>query len=421
MTLLKAALKPMIQTCDSPNTHGSPLLPISEAIDKMLLHVNKVDDKQTLQLMHALGKILAADVVSNIDVPPADNSAMDGYAMDHKDLEKQNHLTLIGSALAGQPYDQKLLAGQCVRIMTGAIIPLGANAVVMQENTVADGHRIEFKQIPDKGNSVRRAGEDIQRGQIVVAKGTQLKAAHLALIASVGVAQVTVTRQLRIGLIATGDELTVPGEDLVPGAIYESNRFALNALLCDFPVDVMDLGIIKDDKPSLCAAFEKADNECDLVISCGGVSVGDADYVKDILTELGNIDFWKVAIKPGKPFAFGRLKQSWFCGLPGNPVSSYVTFEKLVTPVLQKLSGQTLSTHPYFIAKAACLIKKRPGRADYQRGIFYRDDSGELWVKPNGKQGSGIMSSIANANCYMLLEQQAGDIQFGGVVNILPF
>lgn len=411
----------MIQTCDSPNENGSPLLPISEAINKMLSHVNKVNDMQTLPLMNALGKILATDVISSIDVPPADNSAMDGYAMAHKDLKNQNHLTLIGSALAGQPYDQTVLAGQCVRIMTGAVIPLGADAVVMQENTVVDGDTIEFKQIPDKGNNVRRTGEDIQRGQTVVAKGTQLKAAHLALIASVGVAQVTVIRQLKIGLIATGDELTIPGQDLVPGAIYESNRFALNALLCDFPVDVMDLGIIKDNKPSLRAVFEKADNECDLVISCGGVSVGDADYVKDILTELGNIDFWKVAIKPGKPFAFGQLKQSWFCGLPGNPVSSYVTFEQLVVPVLQKLSGQTLTPTPHFIAKAACLIKKRPGRADYQRGIFYRDEQGELWVKPNGKQGSGIMSSIANANCYMVLEQQAGDIQLGSPVNIQPF
>lgn len=411
----------MIQTCDSPNPNGSPLLPIHEATSKMLSHVNKVEGINNIPLIEALGRILATDVISNIDVPPADNSAMDGYAMDHKSLGNQNTLKMIGSALAGLPYGRDLLPGQCVRIMTGAIIPKGADAVVMQENTSADGDNIVFKQTPAKGNSVRKAGEDIQQGQIVVAKGTQLKAAHLALIASVGVAQVIVTRKLRIGLVATGDELTTPGQPLALGAIYESNRLALNALLADFPVDVIDFGIIKDYKPSLHAAFTQADNECDLVISCGGVSVGDADYVKDILAELGNINFWKVAIKPGKPFAFGQLKQAWFCGLPGNPVSSYVTFEQLVTPVLQKLSGQTLLTTPHFVAKAACLIKKRPGRTDYQRGIFYRDEHGELWVKPNGKQGSGIMSSIANANCYIVLEQDAGDVQQGENVNIQPF
>ena len=188
-----------------------------------------------------------------------------------------------------------------------------------------------------------------------------------------------------------------------------------------FPVEVLDLGIVKDDKISLRSAFTKADQDCDLVICCGGVSVGDADYVKEILTELGNVNFWKVAIKPGKPFAFGQLSHAWFCGLPGNPVSSYVTFEQLVTPVLQKLSGQTYEPSVHFIAKAASIIRKRPGREDYQRGIFYRDDQGELWVKPNGKQGSGIMSSIANANCYMVLEQDAGDVQQGENVNIRPF
>jgi molybdopterin molybdotransferase len=411
----------MIHTCDIPSPSSSPLLAIKEAIAKMLEHINKIDDLDEIPLIAALGRVLAVDVISCIDVPPADNSAMDGYAMAHMDLANKHNLTMVGSALAGLPYTKTILPGQCVRIMTGAIIPKGADAVVMQENTTADGDNIVFKQIPEKGNSVRKAAEDIQRGQVVVAKGTQLKAAHLALIASVGVAQVTVTRKLKVALIATGDELTPPGQALEIGAIYESNRFALNALLAEFPVEVIDLGIIKDDKPSLRAAFTHADSECDLVISCGGVSVGDADYVKEILAELGNVNFWKVAIKPGKPFAFGQLKQAWFCGLPGNPVSSYVTFEQLVTPVLQKLSGQSCLPKPHFVAKASCLIRKRPGRADYQRGIFYRDEQGELWVKPNGKQGSGIMSSIANANCYMVLDQDAGDVQVGESVNIQPF
>jgi molybdopterin molybdotransferase len=254
----------------------------------------------------------------------------------------------------------------------------------------------------------------------VVAKGTQIGPAHLALIASIGIAEVAVSRQLKIGLIATGDELTSPGQPLAAGAIYESNRYALKALLNDFPVEFFDFGIVKDNKADLTAIFEQAGAHCDLVMSCGGVSVGDADYVKEILDELGTVNFWKVAIKPGKPFAFGQLGNAWFCGLPGNPVSSYVTFVQLVAPVLHKLSGQTFSPVQHFVAKAACIIKKRPGRADYQRGIFYRDEQGELWVKPNGKQGSGVMSSIANANCFIVLEQQANDVAQGAYVNIQP-
>ena len=410
----------MIETCDNPG-----LLPIQAAISNMLGQVMPVLESEQIELEEALGRVLAEDVISNINVPPNDNSAMDGYAMRFEDLSDTHTLQLVGTALAGKPFKETVLAGQCIRIMTGAVIPQGANSVVMQENTELKNNGVMFKQIPELGNSVRKAGEDIQQGQVVITKGTKLTPAYLALIASVGIAEISVIRLIKVGLIATGDELTLPGEPLMDGAIYESNRFALTALLNVFPVVLFDFGIVKDDKIDLKAAFQQAGSHCDLVLSCGGVSVGDADYVKEILDELGTINFWKVAIKPGKPFAFGKLRgqvsHAWFCGLPGNPVSSYVTFEQLVTPVLQKLSGQTLTATPHFVAKAACVIKKRPGRADYQRGIFYRDEQGELWVKPNGKQGSGIMSSIANANCYIVLEQDASDVQQGEAVNIQLF
>jgi molybdopterin molybdotransferase len=406
----------MIETCDSPG-----LLPIETAISTMLENVISVLESERLELDEALGRVLAEDVVSNINVPPNDNSAMDGYAMRCEDLSKSNTLVLVGTALAGVPFKQKVLAGQCIRIMTGAVIPQGADSVVMQENTEAEDNAVIFKQIPEFGNSVRIAGEDIQQGQVVVAKGTKITPANLALIASVGMAEISVIRLIKVGIIATGDELTAPGQTLIDGAIYESNRYALTALLNTFPIVLFDFGIVKDDKIDLKAVFEQAGSHCDLVLSCGGVSVGDADYVKEVLDDLGSINFWKVAIKPGKPFAFGRLGHAWFCGLPGNPVSSYVTFQQLVTPVLQKLSGQSYLPAPHFVAKAACHIRKRPGRADYQRGIFYRDEQSELWVKPNGKQGSGIMSSIANANCYIVLEQEAGDVKMGDNVNIQPF
>lgn len=396
-------------------------MPIQDAIQNMLKQVNLVSESETIELEEAYGRVLAEDVVSSINVPPSDNSAMDGYAMRAEDFVNTSTLALAGTALAGQPYPHAVLAGQCVRIMTGAIIPEGANAVVMQENTERVEQSVMFKQTPESGNSIRRAGEDIQQGQVVVAKGHKLNAALLALIASVGVAEISVVRKIKVGLIATGDELTSPGEPLVPGAIYESNRYALKAMLSGFAVDLFDFGIVKDDKSSLTDVFSQAGQHCDLVLSCGGVSVGDADYVKEVLDELGSINFWKVAIKPGKPFAFGQLYNALFCGLPGNPVSSYVTFEQLVTPVLTHLSGQVVTATHYFMAKAACEIRKRPGRADYQRGIFYRDQAGELWVKPNGKQGSGIMSSIAHANCYMLLAQDSGNIQQGETIKIQPF
>jgi molybdopterin molybdotransferase len=416
--------KPMIETCDSPG-----LLPIQSAISTMLNQVIPVFESEQIELEDALGRVLAMNVVSNINVPPNDNSAMDGYAMRCEDLIGNNQLRLVGKALAGSPFEHKVLAGQCIRIMTGAVIPQGTDSVVMQENTETQDGLVIFKQIPKWGNSVRKAGEDIQQGSVVVTKGTKLTPAFLALIASVGIAEISVIRTIKVGLIATGDELTPPGEPLSDGAIYESNRYALTALLKTFPFTLFDFGIVKDDKDDLKVAFEQAGSHCDLVLSCGGVSVGDADYVKEILDELGSVNFWKVAIKPGKPFAFGRLRgqlngqlgNAFFCGLPGNPVSSYVTFEQLVTPVLQKLSGQTYLPTPHFVAKAASLIRKRPGRTDYQRGLFYRDEKGELLVKPNGKQGSGIMSSIAHANCYMILEQDTGDVQEGEAVNIQPF
>ncbi|MEP1382590.1 MAG: gephyrin-like molybdotransferase Glp [Paraglaciecola sp.] len=406
----------MIHTCDTPG-----LLPVQTAISNMLKIVAPILESEWVDLEDALGRVLSEDVLSKINVPPADNSAMDGYALRSEDLNTTEHLTLVGTALAGSPYDALVSSGECIRIMTGAVIPQGTDSVVMQENTEVDGKRITFKQKPSVGNSVRRAGEDIKKGQIVIGKGTRVNAANLALLASIGVSEVAVIRHVKVALIATGDELTPVGQPLQKGAIYESNRYALSALLHSFPVEVFDFGIIKDNKEELRTTFEQAGNHCDLVLSCGGVSVGEADYVKDILDELGTINFWKVAIKPGKPFSFGQLGKAWFCGLPGNPVSSYVTFETLVTPLLNQMCGENPKTPQYFVAKAGCTIYKRPGRADYQRGIFYRDNDGELVVKPNGKQGSGIMSSIANANCYILLDQDSGNLEQGNTVKIQPF
>lgn len=407
-----------LEHCDAPG-----LLPLEIAINNMLAQVSALTETETLILAKANKRILAADIFSTINVPPADNSAMDGYAVRADDLQKTQELTLAGTALAGQPFNGILQAGECIRIMTGAIIPVGADAVVMQENTITNNNLVTFKQKPRTGNNIRQAGNDLRQGELTVAKGCCLGPAELALIASIGQAEVKVIRQLIVGLITTGDELTVPGQELTVGNIYESNSYALSALLENIKVELRNYGIIADDKTALRQVFKQADTECDVLISCGGVSVGEADFVKEILAELGQVNFWKVAIKPGKPFAFGKLKQAFFCGLPGNPVSSYVTYEQLVLPLLRALSGQKseIESPAYLVAKATNNITKRCGRADFQRAYYYQTQQGQLWVEAQKNQSSGVMSSITKANCYLLLTQSQGNIAQGQDIKILPF
>lgn len=403
--------------CDRPG-----LMPISEALEHLLSSCNPNARNEQVNLFDGLNRVLAESVKSRVNVPPSDNSAMDGYAFFVDDNLPSNTTMMIqGQALAGKPFTESVKAGYCVRITTGGILPKGTNTVLMQENVTKSDNRITTNQAVRRGNSVRLAGEDIRQGQTVVTKGTRLSPAHLALIASVGIDKVSVQSKPKVAVIATGDELVQPGNVLEPGQIYESNRFALHGLLHKMAVDVLHYEIVRDHPESLSKVFLQASQEADMIISCGGVSVGDADYVKQVLNDIGNIDFWKVAIKPGKPFAFGHIGKTLFCGLPGNPVSSFVTFEQLVTPLLKKMMGELPSSKLTLQAKCAETIYKRPGRADFQRGICFVDSQGQLWVKPNGKQGSGIMSSIANANCYILLEIEQGKMEPGEAVSISLF
>lgn len=405
-----------MNNCDKP-----VLMPLEVAIERILAQCSSVTEYHSLGLFEALGRVLAQDISSPINVPPADNSAMDGYALCSEYLQDTDTLEQVGTSMAGKPYEGHLNAGQCIRIMTGAIIPKGADAVVMQEQTEKHYAKVRFLKTPKPGNSIRLAGEDIAVDSCILKKGHTLKPADLALLASIGVSQVKVIRKIKVGLIATGDELTAPGEPLIEGAIYESNRIALQALLSTLQCEVIDFGIVEDKMNVLTSTFDDAATQCDLVISCGGVSVGDADLVKDVLALRGQVDFWKVAIKPGKPFAFGKIQQSLFCGLPGNPVSSYVTFQQLVLPLINKLSGKPQTAKIILTAQTVADIKKRAGRADFQRAVFYNDEQGKLVVEPNKKQGSGVMSSIAYSNCYILLEQEQSDIKKGESVRIQPF
>ncbi|MBS6436204.1 MAG: molybdopterin molybdotransferase MoeA [Pantoea sp.] len=398
------------------------LISLEEAQAKMLAQLQPLRDRVSVPLADAVGRITALPVTSPIDVPPFDNSAMDGYAVRLADIQSDRPLKIAGKAFAGAPFDGDWPAGSAVRIMTGAPVPPGCEAVVMQEETreVEDG--IVINAPVRAGQNIRLIGEDIRRDQPVLAAGVRLGAAELPLLASLGLAEVSVLRKLRVAVFSTGDELQPVGQPLAPGQIYDTNRFAVSLMLRKLGCEVIDLGIIKDDPQALRHAFAEADRQADVVISTGGVSVGEADFTKTMLDELGVITFWKLAIKPGKPFAFGRLASSWFCGLPGNPVSAAVTFYQLVQPLLAALTGQSESPLPPRLrARAASRLKKSPGRLDFQRGIMRRGEDGELEVQSTGHQGSHVFSSFAAANCFIVLERDRGAVEPGEWVEVEPF
>ena len=401
------------------NTDG--LIPLEQAKQTIWQLVRQVTEKEACPLDHALDRILAEDIVSPIDVPAYDNSAMDGYALRHQDLAVTNRFKLIGKSFAGQAFKGEVDEGECVRIMTGAQTPTGADTVVIQENTQVDGHHIDVIKPPRAANAIRLRGEDINKGSRVFRAGRSLSAPDIGLLASLGVAEVSVTRKLKVAVLSTGDELQYQGNELAEGQIFDSNRPALKAMLSRLAVDVLDLGIIRDDKDAIQKAFEKADAFADLVISSGGVSVGEADYTKAVLQEMGDVGFWKLAIKPGKPLAFGRLPNSLFFGLPGNPVSAMVTFHKVALPTIQLMMGQTPSKSLFFTAKAATEFRKKAGRTEFQRATCWRDPDGNLMVESSGSQGSGILSSMSYSNCYVLLDSDCHGVEAGQSVNIELF
>lgn len=398
------------------------LIPLETALEQMLTRIVPVTEHQTLPLLHAAGRITAKPVTSPIDVPGFDNSAMDGYAVRLADINAGGALPVAGKAFAGQPFSGEWPAGTCVRIMTGAPVPAGAEAVVMQEETETTETGVRFNAPVKKGQNIRLRGEDIRSGANVLPAGKKLTAAELPLIASLGVAEVSVLRKVRAAVFSTGDELKLPGEPLGEGQIYDTNRLAVHIMLDQLGCEVIDLGIIRDDPDALRAAFIEADSKADVVISSGGVSVGEADYTKQLLEELGEVGFWKLAIKPGKPFAFGLLKNSWFCGLPGNPVSAALTFYQLVQPLLAKLSGQQgHALPPRLRARTVGRLKKSAGRLDFQRGIMRTAQDGQLEVLSTGHQGSHIFSSFSQANCFIVLERERANVEAGEWVEIEPF
>lgn len=397
------------------------LLPIEEALVRICNQLNPVQESEIVPLHAALDRVLATSIAAPINVPGGDNSAMDGYAVRVQDCA--HDINVVGQSLAGHPFTGEINAGQAVRIMTGALIPAGADAVVMQENVQRDGDSITVIHAPELGENIRRAGEDIAIASEVFSAGRRVTALDIGLLASLGLAQITVVRRLRVALLTTGDELLLPGAAPEAGKIYDSNRPLLRALLTRLSVEVLDLGVIADQPDALRAAFNKATQWADVVISTGGVSVGDADYTKEVLAELGEIDFWKIAMKPGKPFAFGKLGQGCFFGLPGNPVSTAITYHQLVVPGLRYLAGELFAEaneQTTINAIANHAIKKHPGRTDFQRGIFNTINRANS-VTSAGLQSSGVLSAMAKANCYIRLEAERGAVTEGEEVTIIPF
>ncbi|ASG55382.1 MAG TPA: molybdopterin molybdotransferase [Salmonella bongori] len=401
---------------------SAELMSLEAALTQMLSRITPLTAVETLPLVNCFGRILATDVVSPLDVPGFDNSAMDGYAVRLADLSLDKPLPVAGKAFAGQPYQGEWPAGTCIRIMTGAPIPTGCEAVVMQEQTEQTDDGVRFTAGVRGGQNIRRRGEDIRQDAVVFPAGTRLTVAELPVLASLGIADAQVVRKVRVALFSTGDELQLAGQPLGEGQIYDTNRLTVHLMLQQLGCEVINLGIIPDDPCKLRAAFLEADSQADVVISSGGVSVGEADYTKTILEELGEIAFWKLAIKPGKPFAFGKLGNSWFCGLPGNPVSAALTFYQLVQPLLAKLSGNTAcGLPPRQRVRTASRLKKTPGRLDFQRGILQHNANGELEVMTTGHQGSHIFSSFSLGNCFIVLERERGNVEPGEWVDVEPF
>ena len=380
-------------------------------------------------LPEALGRVLSRDVVAPFNVPQNVNAAMDGFALNGSELGDRTEWTLQGQSLAGHPFDTRLEPGCCVQITTGAPMPAGADTVVMKEMCELHDSQVS---IPDSmavrpGSNVRQAGEDIAVGSLVLSRGQRLGPVEIGMLASLGLQQASVYKPLKVAVFSTGDEVCAPGDELHPSGIYDTNRFTLLSVLKGLECEVEDLGILADDESSIVQALQQAAKRNRLVLTSGGVSVGEADFVKQALSSLGNTSFWQLAIRPGRPMAFGDLglnqegELCLFAGLPGNPVAAMVTFCLLLQPLIRQLQGETEWVGLTWQARATEPMKSRRGRSDFHRGIFSVTDSGELEVRTTGHQGSGILTSMHEANCLIRIEEDRDRVEAGDRVRIYPF
>jgi len=424
-------------SCEDPSDPG--LLPVEQALDRIrqMLPVQKADEALNTRLKEAVGHILAEDIVSPIDVPDFTNSAMDGYAIASADIPSVSEgtatLQVVGTAWAGRVYDGVVERGQAVRIMTGGMMPRGLDTVVIQEHVqqsdssddIVIDHQVE------KGRNVRHAGEDVTTGQCVLQRGEYLGPAQIGHLASLGIASVKIAKPLTVAFFTTGDELRAlddqPGVALSPGQLYDSNRYTLHAMLERIGVAVIDIGIVRDNPEATRKAFEDAAVSADVIVTSGGVSAGEADYVTRVIHDIGNVGFWKIAMRPGRPLAFGTIgkgnsdQDAVFFGLPGNPVAVMVTFYEFVQPAILHMMGATRTQTPLLSARCLSKLKKSPGRTEYQRGILSLDENGHNVVETTGKQGAGRLSSMCAANCLIVLPPGKDKIEPGDNVTVRLF
>ncbi|HLV47543.1 MAG TPA: gephyrin-like molybdotransferase Glp [Aliidiomarina sp.] len=395
------------------------MLSVHEAVEHMLTTLTPITKTELIHIEQAVDRVLAEPVQSAINVPSYNNSAMDGFAFRAADIESDaSQLRCIGQSLAGHPFNGIVGAGECIRIMTGAQVPESVDTVIPQENTLEpEANVIQMNGPAKSGANIRILGEELQIGAAVYHAGHRLTPVDIGMLASLGIAQVQVYRPLKVAVFSTGDELVLPGEQKQDFQLYDSNRFVLHAMLERMGFEVINLGLVADDPALIEAAFRNAARQADAIVCSGGVSVGDADYTKDVIEKVGQVGFWKVAMKPGKPFAFGRIDQAWFFGLPGNPVSATVTLLQLAAPALRQLSGEVYKAPLTIRVVAGEPLKKRPGRADFQRGIL-RYENGENRVYSAGPQGSGMLSSMVQGNCLIRLSAEQGSVEAGELVDV---
>ena len=399
-------------------------LSVSGARARILAEVAPVREVEKLAVRETLGRVLAENIVSPIDVPAHTNSAVDGYALARDALPETGTKAyrVVGSALAGRPYTGTVAHGDCAQIMTGAPMPAGTDTVVPREQARVRGDNVAIEHEAQRARNVRLAGEDIAQGQVALTAGKSLMGAELGILASLGCSHAPVYRRARVAFFSTGDELRPVGEQLQVGQIYDSNRYTLYGLLTRLGVEIRDLGVVPDTRDSVRQALADAAANADAIVTTGGVSVGDADYVKEAVEAIGNIHFWQVAMRPGRPFVFGKLGNAAFFGLPGNPVAVMVTFYQFVQPALRRMMGESSPALPLMF-RARCLspLKTRVGRTEFIRGILGRDDDGELTVRSTGSQGSGILSSMSAGDCFIVLPPELGDTERGAIVEVQLF
>ncbi len=403
-------------------------LPVDDAKTIIRGFLEPVASCERVAVRSALGRVLGEDVISTINVPAHDNSAMDGYAVRAIDLHADQPATLkrIGEAFAGRAFAGTLRAGECVRVMTGAVMPTGSDTVIVQEVAREEEGVVTIPPGQKAGENMRFAGEDLAVGKVAIPAGKLMRPAELGVIASMGIGEVAVKRRLRVAFFSTGDELASIGQPLAPGQVYDSNRYTLHGMLTRLGCEVIDMGVVRDDPASLERALLEAATNADAVITSGGVSVGEADFIRSLLARLGEIVFWKIAMRPGRPMAFGRIgngpNAARFFGLPGNPVAVMVTFYAFVRDALLAMSGRSDSfALPRLQVQSRTALRKKPGRTEYQRGIVEQDEQGRWSARITGQQGSGVLRSMSEANCLIVLEHARGDIAAGDLVTVQMF